>query len=331
MNRFKLFSRLILLIPFGVALALLVIAGPIGGCSNSSSKSPAPQPQADAQKTFASPDEAVAAMLAAVRSMDEAQLKAVFGAEGDDLLASGDSVADRQTADRFLRLYDEKHELTTNPDGSMTLNVGKDDWPLPIPLVRDDDGKRWLFDTAAGKEEIINRRIGRNELDVIQVCKAIGDAQAEYTARDPMGVGIPVYAKKFISDPGQKNGLFWPTAEGEPPSPLGPLAADAAAEGYSTAPRENDEPHPYHGYYYRILTAQGPSAPGGALDYLVDGKLVGGFAVVAWPSDYGNSGIMTFLVNYQGVVYQKDLGDDTDKLARAMKAYDPDASWKKSE
>jgi hypothetical protein len=178
-------------------------------------------------------------------------------------------------------------------------------------------------------DEIVNRRIGRNELDVIEVCKAIGDAQREYATQDHNSDGIPEYARKFISDDGQKNGLYWPTKEGEPQSPLGELAAEAQAQGYKAS--ATNEPRPYHGYYYRILTAQGKDAQGGARSYEVNGKLIGGYAVVAWPADYGSSGIMTFISNYEGDVYQKDLGDDTDKLARAMTEYNPDSSWKKCE
>jgi hypothetical protein len=202
---------------------------------------------------------------------------------------------------------------------------------MPIPIVRDDATKRWSFDTEAGKDELINRRIGRNELDVIQVLKAICDAQAEYAARDPQGEGLPVYARHIISQEGKKDGLFWPTDEKETPSPIGPLAADAAAEGYKVGSRQDDEPHPYHGYYYHILTAQGAAAPGGARDYTVNGKLIGGFAVVAWPADYGSSGITTFITNYEGIVYQRDLGEDTDKLARAITAFDPATGWTKAE
>jgi hypothetical protein len=201
---------------------------------------------------------------------------------------------------------------------------------MPIPLVKDDTSNKWKFDTDAGKDELISRRIGRNELDVIQVCKAICDAQREYAQRDPNNDGIPEYATKFISDPGTKNGLYWETAEGERPSPLGAFAADAAEEGYSTRPSDG-QPRPYHGYYYRILTAQGPNAPGGAMDYYVNGKLIGGFAVVAWPADYASSGLTTFITNYTGEVYQQDLGDDTDKIARAMTTYDPGPGWTKSE
>jgi hypothetical protein len=310
------------------ALTVLCIGLASHGCTSTPQK---PAEASDDQQTFASPDEAVTALVAALRSLDSTQLQNVFGKDGKDLLSSGDPISDRQTADRFLRAYNEKHRLTTNDDGSVMIVVGNTDWPMPIPIVRDDEGKGWVFDTAAGKEEIINRRIGRNELDVIETCKAICDAQVEYAAGDPDGDGVPADARKFISDPGTRNGLFWPTEAGQAPSPLGPLVAEAAAEGYSAAPRQDDEPHAYHGYFYRILTAQGPNAPGGAMDYVVGDKLLGGFAVVAWPADYGSSGIMTFIVNYRGVVYQRDLGDDSDKIARAMTTFDPGPGWTKSE
>jgi hypothetical protein len=314
------------------------------GCTGSSSKSATAsddkgnaqqqqQPTEPQQRTFASPEEAMTAAVAALRAHDSAQLKDIFGPDAEDILSSGDPVADQNAQAQFLARYDQKHRLEPDPkdDGTVTLAVGDDDWPMPIPIVRDDTTKRWSFDTEAGKDELINRRIGHNELSVIQVLKAICDAQTEYAARDPQGEGIPVYARHFISQEGKKDGLFWPTDEKETPSPLGPFAADASAEGYKVGSRQDDEPHPYHGYYYRILTAQGPAAPGGARDYAINGKLIGGFAVVAWPADYGNSGITTFIMSYDGVVYQRDLGDATDKLARAMTAFDPAPGWTRAE
>jgi hypothetical protein len=203
--------------------------------------------------------------------------------------------------------------------------VGKSDWPLPVPLVKEDSGQ-WRFDTEAGKEEMLNRRIGQNELDVIQVCEAIVDAQKEYAFTDPDGNGIPQYAMKILSDPGKKNGLYWPTAEGEAPSPLGPLVAGAVEQGYGSP--NTSTPGTYHGYRYRLLKSQGPNAEGGALDYVVNGMMIGGFAVVAYPADYGNSGIMTFITNYKGDIYQKDIGEDTEKLAKEMESFDPGPGWK---
>jgi len=286
---------------------------------------------ASPQTMFASPDEAVQSLVSAVRANDQTQLKQILGSHGDDLLNSGDDIADRMARERFVAAYDAKHQLVKNDDGSMTLNTGDTDWPFPIPVVNDDKHGKWVFDTDAGKDEIINRRIGRNELDVIQVTQAVVDAQREYAQRDPNGDGIPEYARKFISDPGKKNGLFWKTDESEAASPLGPLVGQAVEEGYSSARTEEGKPRAYHGYHYRILTSQGPNASGGAFDYVVDGKLIGGFAVIAWPAQYGNSGIMTFIVNHQEVVFQKDLGANTDRQAKAVTAFDPVAGWKKTE
>jgi hypothetical protein len=314
-----------------VILPLALIAGISHGCCNC--KQPTTQPTATLeQRTFASPEEATAALIAALRAHDNEQLEAIFGPGNDDLLYSGDPVDDQQTQDRFVEAYDEKHQLVTNDDKTISIIVGNDDWPMPIPIMKDDSGKAWVFDTPDGKDEIIDRRVGRNELSVIQVCKAICDAQREYAHRDPNNDAIPEYSRKFISDPGTKNGLYWPTSEGEDPSPLGEFIAGAQAEGYSTTQNaDSPPPRPYHGYLYRILTAQGKDAPGGAQDYIVDGKFIGGFAIVAWPVNYRSSGITTFIANYTGDVYQKDLGEDTDKLARAMTEYNPDSTWKKAE
>ena len=277
------------------------------------------------QTTYLTADDAVNALVAGVNAHDMGQLEKIFGPGGDEILDSGDDVADRQAGQKFVDAYNQKHQLTTNDDGSLTLVVGNEDWPLPMPLVKTSGGK-WMFDTAAGKDEIVNRRIGRNELDVIQVCKAICDAEQEYAQN-----GTSEYAWNLISDSGKKNGLYWPTAPGEPLSPLGELVAKAAAEGYSIDPTHREQPHPYHGYIYGLLTSQGSHAPGGEIDFVINGKLVGGFAVIAWPADYGNSGIMTFICNYNGDVYQKDLGDDTSELAGAIKTYDPDPTWKKAD
>jgi hypothetical protein len=315
----------------GFALCVLVIAliaASQRGCTSSKTNGDS---AAIAQRSFASAEEAVQTLVAALRAHDGPQLQAIFGPDSDDLLFSGDPVDDRLTEDRFVNAYDEKHSLVANPDNSVTVVVGNDDWPLPIPLIKDSAANTWIFDTVNGKDEVIARRIGRNELNVIEVCKAICDAQREYAQRDPDHDTIPEYARKFISDPGKTNGLYWPTAPGEMPSPLGEAMAEAQGEGYSASQNPTGEPRPYHGYLYRILTAQGQAAPGGAEDYVINGKLLGGFAVVAWPVDYGSSGIMTFVTNYTGDVYQKDLGEDTDKLAGKMTEYNPDSSWKKAE
>jgi hypothetical protein len=275
---------------------------------------------------FASPEEAEQALVGALRTGDTQRLLSIFGSEGEEIIFSGDEVSDRQRYQKLLSAYEEKHSLQVDNEDSRTMVVGKDEWPFPIPIVREEG--TWAFDAEAGKEEILNRRIGQNELSAIQVCKAIGDAQQEYALRDPDSDGIHAYAQQFPSDPGKHNGLFWPTAEGEEPSPLGELIVAAVAEGYK---RKEGGPTPYHGYCYRILREQGPNAPGGALAYVANGKMILGYALVAYPAEYGNSGIMTFIMGADGVVYQRDLGEDTEKLGLAMKVFNPGEGWKKAE
>ena len=280
------------------------------------------------QRTFASPGEAVQVLVEAVKAGDMEALASILGPEGRDLISSGDAVADKQGRERFVRSYEESNTLQRPTETKAVLVIGKDEWPLPIPVVKEGDA--WRFDTAVGKEEILSRRIGRNELDTIQVCLAYVDAQREYARVPREGDGLLTYAMKFRSDKGKQNGLYWPTKKGEAPSPLGVLVANARAEGYSRK-TSGGTPTPYHGYFYRILTTQGPDAPGGAYDYIVNGKMIGGFALVAYPAQYGVSGVMTFIVNHEGVVYQKDLGTDTENTARAMQPYNPDNTWKKAE
>ncbi|HVZ95112.1 MAG TPA: DUF2950 domain-containing protein [Phycisphaerales bacterium] len=270
---------------------------------------------------YNSPEEATQSLVAALRESDRDKLRAVIGSEGEEILSSGDDVADKNALERFLASYDARHEFETPEDGVTTLVVGTDRWPMPVPIVR-ENGK-WFFDTEAGKEEILNRRIGQNELEVIEVCKAIVDAQLEYAEYDPDHDGVHEYARRFISDEHLKNGLYWPVREGEPESPLGELAAEAAGEGYSTG----DAPKPFHGYFYRILTTQGPNAAGGARDYIMKNYMIGGFGVVAYPAEYGSSGVMTFITNQDGVIYQKDLGANTSAAAKTMKAFDPGPGW----
>ena len=277
------------------------------------------------QKTFSSPEEAVKTAVTAARNNDDKDLMSIFGPSAKDLIFSGDAVADKQRREGFLTAYDEKNSLVSEK-GGMVVVVGKDDWPFPIPLVK--KGEVWFFDTDKGREEILNRRIGENELSTIQTMLAIVDAQREYAMKDIDGDGIPEYAQKFMSDAEKKNGLYWETKEGEEPSPLGELAAGARAEGYA-GKKSGDKPSPFHGFYYRILKAQGKNAAGGAYDYVVKGKMIGGFAVIASPAKYGNSGVMTFIVNYDGVVYEKDLGKNTEQAAKAIKKFDPDTTWKK--
>jgi hypothetical protein len=280
------------------------------------------------QKTFTSPEEAVKAFIDAVKANDIKELLAILGPTGKEIISSGDEVADKETRERVAQKYDQKNKLVWEGDKKVILGIGTDDWPMPIPVVK--KGDKWVFDTKAGKEEILSRRIGRNELDVIQVCLAYVDAQREYALKDRDGNGIQEYAQRFRSEEGKKNGLYWEAKEGEEQSPLGPLAVKAVEEGY-TVKKSGGKPSPYHGYYYKILKAQGKNAPGGAYDYVVKGKMIGGFAMVAYPAAYGNSGVMTFIVNQDGVVYQKNLGKNTEKIARTMTKYDPDKSWEKAQ
>ena len=237
--------------------------------------------------------------------------------------SSGDDVADAEARQRFTGAYDAKHSIKLEGDKKGVIILGTDDFPFPIPVMRKKAG--WEFDTAAGRLEILYRRIGRNELDAIQTCLAYVDAQNEYAEKDRTGEGAGVYAQRIVSTSGKKDGLYWPSADGET-SPLGELAAQASAEGYKVGAGRV----PYHGYYFRVLTQQGPNALGGTLDYIIRGKMIGGFALVAWPAEYGNSGVMTFLVNHTGTVYQKDLGDYTMKLVQRMNWFDPDQTWKKA-
>jgi len=277
------------------------------------------------QRRFDTPEQAVTALIDALKAGDKKALLEILGPEGGSLVSSGDEVADRNARERFIADYDQAHRLQGG-GGKVVLYVGADDFPLPIPLV--PDGPQWQFDTKAGKEEVLNRRIGRNELGAIEVCLAIVDAQREYYSEDHNADGLREYAQRFGSSPGKRDGLFWPTKPGEPPSPLGSLVAQARVEGYGGKPRT--APVPYHGYFYRIITAQGPDAPGGAYSYLAHGRMIGGFAVVAFPAQYGASGVMSFIVNHDGVVYQKDLGPDTVAIAQGMKLFNPDPSWKKA-
>ena len=281
---------------------------------------------ASRQASFASPDAAAQSLVDAERTHSTDQLRSVFGKGSEDLISSGDAVQDKNLADRFVQLYDEQHQLTPADDGSQTLVIGKNQWPFPIPLVKDAKSGEWTFDTNRGKDELINRRIGRNELSTIQVCMAIIDAERDYVQRTTKNRGPAVYAARFISHPGQYDGLYWDAKEGEPQSPLGPLVADAVDEGYEIGKRHQ----PYHGYFYHIISAQGPNANNGAYDYMVDGKLIGGVAVIARPAEYGKSGVMTFMINHEGTVYQKDLGPDTEKIAKAMKTFDPGQGWVKA-
>jgi hypothetical protein len=282
-------------------------------------------------RTFASPDAAAAALADAARADNAKALVAIFGSSGRNLVYSGDHVADEHGRAMFAAAYDALHKIESEGTTKAILVVGKDEWPFPIPLVR--HGTAWHFDTKAGMQEILDRRVGRNELDAIQVCRAYIEAQRDYAGADRQHDGMREYAQHFMSSSGKQDGLYWPTASGEPESPIGPLVAEARAQGYGPQAK-GEKPHrpqPYHGYYYRILTRQGPHALGGAMSYVVQGHMIGGFALVAYPAKWGDSGIMTFIVNQDGVVYQKNLGLRTANLARQITEYDPDPSWTKQQ
>jgi DUF2950 family protein len=282
-----------------------------------SASAPAAEPKV---KAYASPQAAVDDFVGALRNYDLKALLAIFGNEAQRIFASEDPVADENLRKQFLALYDQKHELQSKGESTRIVLTGDDGWPMPIPLVKSTAG--WTFDTAAGIEEIINRRIGRNELSAIQTCLAVGDAQREYFREDHDGDGILEYAQTLRSAPGLQDGLYWPAVTGESLSPLGEFVATAAEEGYGPGDSA------YHGYRYRLLTRQGPAAPGGAYDYMVRGNQIGGFAVVAYPAAYGDSGIMTFLLSHAGVVYQKDLGEHTESKALNMESFNPEG-WTK--
>ena len=273
---------------------------------------------ADTQQHFPSPEAAARGLEAAARAGDAARLVAVLGPESDAVVSSGDPVADARARKRFVAAAAARTRIEQTPEGDRAiLHIGADDWPFPIPLVK--DGNEWRFDTAAGKEEILNRRIGRNELSTLATCRTYVEAQHEFASK------FHEYAQVFRSTPGKHDGLYW-EATGHDTSPLGPLVAAATSEGY-TVTDPNQGPAPYHGYLYRILKAQGPHAPGGARDYVKDGRMIGGFALLAWPAEHGVSGVMTFMAGPQGVVFQKDLGAQTDEAANAITSYDPDESW----
>jgi hypothetical protein len=283
---------------------------------------PSPMAQQPGQKTFSSADEAVNALVTAAQSNDEKAMLDILGPDGRQIVSSGDETEDAQSRANFVQRYQEMHRLVEEPDGTTTLYIGAKNWPTPIPLV--NEGNSWYFDTAAGKREILYRRIGRNEISTIRVCQELVAAEKEYYPTQHNE-----YAQTIFSDEGQHNGLYWKAADGEPQSPIGPLVASAVAEGYAKS--RDGAPTPYRGYYYRILTRQGKNGLGGAKDYIVNGKMIEGFAFVAYPAEYRSSGVMTFIVNEDGVVYQKDLGKKTDVLAKAMKEYNPDSSWQKAE
>jgi DUF2950 family protein len=274
-------------------------------------------------RVFKTPEEAVNALAAAVKTGKIDEVIAIFGPDSQELVDNSDPAVARQNREIFTVAMKEQWHLTDSANNGKTLVIGNEQWPFPIPLVKDADG--WRFDTAGGKEEIVARRIGRNELAAIQVCKTYVAAQHVYAAHAHDGQPAKVYAQLFKSDDGRQNGLFWPAAHGQKPSPLGDLVASAAAEG--TTLGQSAQPTPFHGYYFKILKAQGPSAPGGAKDYVTNGVMSGGFALVAWPAQYDATGVMTFIVNQDGSVREKDLGPGTEAAVKAMTRYDPDSSW----
>jgi hypothetical protein len=279
------------------------------------------------QKTFAAGEEAVDAFITALKADNNSELLAIFGDDANELIFSGDPVLDRFRRKIFVEAYEEQHRLDTDAN-SLILVIGQNDWPFPIPLIKQQ--QRWIFDVATGKEEILRRRVGRNELHTIQTLLAAVDAQREYATKDRDGDGLLEYAQKFRSDPNSQNGLYWETGEGEEVSPLGVLVARAKRGGYQEKD-PNEAPQPYLGYYYRMLTGQGENAAGGGFDYLVKDNMIGGFAVIAYPAEYANSGVMTFIVNHDGVVYQKNLGENTEEEAAKIMLFDPDKTWTKAE
>lgn len=273
---------------------------------------------------FASPDDASNALIQTAKSGNQNAILAIFGPDSKDIIYSGDAVQDKAAVAAFVTGYEQMHRWRKMPGGAQVLLIGAQNFPFPIPLQQNGAGK-WFFDIAAGKEEILSRRIGRNELVVIDICGTLADAQADYYSRRHGDGSAAQYAPKFVSDAGKQNGLYWDSPEGQPKSPLGPLLVYATAEGYKAKP---DAHAPFHGYFFKMLTKQGTHAPGGAKDYVVDGKMTGGFAFVAYPAAYGNSGVMTFIINQDGVLLQKDLGKTTPEQATAMNEFDPDAGWK---
>jgi hypothetical protein len=305
-------------IAFTVRLLLLAFMIPLTACKKSET------PERPSISVFATPDDAAEALLAAAKSGDQNAQMAIFGPDSRELIDSGDAVQDKNTAKAFVAGYAEMHRWRKMPDDAQMLLVGADNFAFPIPLKKNADGK-WFFDTAAGKDEVLNRRIGRNELAIIVACQAAVDAQGEYYLQPHDDQPAKLFAAKFISDPGKQNGLYWKPSDGQPPSPLGPMAAFATAEGYTAKPEGHTA---FHGYYFRMLKGQTDKTPGGAKDYMVNGKMTGGFAFVAYPAEYGNSGVMTFMINQDGVLLEKDLGKTTAETVTAMNEFDPDPGWK---
>jgi hypothetical protein len=316
LNRLTRFTSL--LTPALLACAWGILSADLHGAEQKE----APQSPAVAQRLFASPDEAAKALQAAAEAKDTAALRAIFGPEFDQLI-TGDKVQDANNAQRFATLLAQGCQPAKEGEDKITFEIGTNNYPMAVPLVKVDG--QWHFDTAAGMEEIINRHIGKDELCAIGVCRAYVTAQRQYASANPDAGGGTKYAQKFKSTPGMKDGLYWPAAENEPASPFGPAVAEAQAEGYGT--HKGKGLHPFHGYYFRILTRQGKAAPGGRMDYMSHGNLTEGFALVAYPENWDRSGIMTFIVNQDGKVFQRNLGTRTSEVAAAMKEYNPDSKW----
>jgi hypothetical protein len=277
------------------------------------------------QRDFATPADAATSLVDAARAGDQKALLAVLGPTARNLVVSGDPVQDRNALTRFITAYDAKHTLEARGPDRVDLVVGQENWPLPIPIVQ--SAGRWRFDSAAGADELVDRRIGKNELLTIKTLLASTAAQQDYFERLKAGTGAGAYAQRMLSTPGRTDGLYWEVEPGQPPSPLGPLVDEARNEGYPGAVAADGKPIPYHGYFFRILKAQGPDGPGGAKNYVRNGQLTGGFALLAWPAEYARSGVVTFIVGPDGVVYQKDLGPSTARSAAAIKRFDPDLTW----
>jgi len=299
--------------------ALLALVTPLVACNNQQNKTP----EKVVQKTFASPEEAGAAFFDAAKSGDQQTLLAIFGADAKEVLLSGDAVKDKDTLEDFVAAYTQMHRWREIKAGGEMLYTGADNFPFPVPLGQNPSGQ-WYFDTAAGKDEILARRIGKDELTAITACTEIAKAQNEYFSQTHDGDKVKQYAQKLVSDEGKQDGLYWSVPPGQPPSPLEEVRDFAKAAGYTSA---GTKPQPFDGYYFRILTKQGDRAKGGARDYIVNGKMTGGFAVLAYPVEYRNSGIMTFIVGKDGMVYQKDLGEKTTETAEALTEYNPGDGW----
>jgi hypothetical protein len=307
---------------FLIALLLLFVSVPFSGSAL------AAQNSTEKQTLFPTPEEAMKALVNAAKTKDRAALSAIFGSNALQKLLSGDEVQDNREMDEFAAAVEKSAKLEKANDAKFTLTLGENNWPFPIPIVK--DGNQWRFDTQAGTEEILNRRIGENELSAILTCRAYVLAQWRYfTEEDEDKDGVAEYAQKFSSSPGKRDGLYWETVEGQKPSPLGSLVAAARAEGYGSKDSSSAPQHaPYHGYYFKILTRQGAHAPGGKYSYIINGNMIAGYALVAYPDKWGSSGVMTFIVNQQGRVYEKNLGPKTTQIAGAMTEYNPDPTWK---